>query len=94
MQTEEIKAKKRRNTRHTEKRSLDTFSCLAVATNKGPLQKLAAALWNEQNLLGRVGVFEKIALYIDWLIDWFLLEAQQAKNAYLQGIPNTNIKGD
>ena len=31
---------------------------------------------------------------IDWLIDWFLLEAQQAKNAYLQGIPNTNIKGD
>ena len=32
---------------------------------------------------------------IDWLIDWLiLLEAQQAKNAYLQGIPNTNIKGD
>ena len=30
-----------------------------------------------------------------WLIDWLiLLEAQQAKNAYLQGIPDTNIKGD
>ena len=28
---------------------------------------------------------------IDWLI---LLEAQQPKNAYLQGIPDTNIEGD
>ena len=33
------------------------------------------------------------SLTLIWLID-FLLEAQQAKNAYLQGIPNTNIKGD
>ena len=34
-------------------------------------------------------------LDIDWLIDWLiLLEAQQAKNAYLQGIPDTNIEGD
>ena len=28
---------------------------------------------------------------MDWLI---LLEAQQAKNAYLQGIPDTNIESD
>ena len=38
---------------------------------------------------------KKSASFVDWLIDWLiLLEAQQAKNAYLQGIPNTNIKGD
>ena len=46
--------------------------------------RYARLLWSHQLTSDLKGL-------IDWLI---LLEAQQAKNAYLQGIPDTNIEGD
>ena len=52
---------------------------------KNSNQGVQANLQNDK-IASRCGL-----ILIDWLI---LLEAQQAKNAYLQGIPNTNIKGD